>query len=167
MSWHIPEPMVDLLAQLDDLVNPEHVRATLFVTEMRSPMLAAAAQYHELADLHKDGATLWLNVQKLTKPEIFAELFQRTSLGDEKAMAKILGYTRAKDELKGFMRIIQVLRHIDDQGNVAVVWEQGVDQTCYEETLARAETFGGAIDIVHPCDALIRRLKLLKSEGIV
>lgn len=167
MSWHIPEPMVDLLAQLSDLVEPDHVRATLFVTELRGAFLVAAAEHAELMGIAKEGTTLLLNVQKITKPETFAELFQRVPLGDEKAMARILGYTRPKDELKGFTRVMQVLRHIDENGNVAVVWEQGVDQTCYDETLARAELFGDILDVVHPCDALIRRLKLLKSEGMV
>lgn len=167
MNWHIPEPMVDLMAQLEDLANPDHVRATMIVTEPRTAVTARAAEHPFLADIVKDGVTLLLNVEKLTKPELFHDLFMRNGPRDEKAMARILGYTRPKNELSGVQRVLQVLRRIDENGNTAVVWEQGIDRACHDETLMRAATFGDVTDVLHPCDALIRRLKLLKSENVI
>lgn len=163
MNILIPEPLFDLRAQIGCLLDPEHPRKTLIITEPRPGL---TEQLLERADLegciHESGASAWFSRLKCD-PEQIGEWFSHFFFGglaDEETCAEILGYSAPKTALEGLQRVVQARR-----SDGAVLFEQVVDNACAPAAWATAVTYADDVQIYHPADVLIRRLQLLKQEG--
>ena len=152
----LPEPICDLLAQLNAVVDPSHPKASMFIAasnedaDFDPPEDCYYAQRGEgvLITRHKDAA----------------ERFMAADLTDD-GIGEILGYPQPKSEAVASGDVVAIQAR---DGSGHVITEAAISRSRLADALpmfARHAGPGGKVWIGSPVEALARREVLRRSDG--